>query len=134
MRISDWSSDVCSSDLIVGLTIKNEYGDWVLYDAQQRPMTSRTFKSPKLALDAFLLIDMPSSKDNPLSASRSGARHKKSPVRTCRPAFFCRYNWHRFLFSRHTFKELLCLLLRRTAEGRVGTESVGMCHIRGEPP
>src|SRR3546814_2694294 len=49
---------------IVGLTIKNEYGDWVLYDAQQRPMTSRTFKSPKLALDAFLLIEMPSSKDN----------------------------------------------------------------------
>lgn len=53
---------------IVGLTIKNEYGDWVLYDAQQRPMTSRTFKSPKLALDAFLLIEMPSSKDNPPSA------------------------------------------------------------------
>src|SRR3546814_10952099 len=85
---------------IVGLTIKNEYGDWVLYDAQQRPMTSRTFKSPKLALDAFLLIEMPSSKDNPPSASRSGARHKKSPVRTCRPGLFCRSNWDRLLLDR----------------------------------
>ena len=49
---------------IVGLTIKNEYGDWVLYDAQQRPMTSRTFKLPKLALDAFILIEIVPPKDH----------------------------------------------------------------------
>lgn len=43
---------------IVGLAIKNEYGDWLLYDANQRSMTTRTFKSPKLALEAFIAIEI----------------------------------------------------------------------------
>src|SRR3546814_18044905 len=96
---------------IVGLTIKNEYGDWVLYDAPRRPMTSSTFKSPKLALDAFLLIEMPSSTDNPHSAERYGTSHKKSTVRTVRLGLFGRHNMNRLLFSRKTFKALICLLL-----------------------
>lgn len=49
---------------IVGTVIKNDHGQWGLYDAQKRPMTTRTFASPKLARDAFVEIEMPPRLDS----------------------------------------------------------------------
>src|SRR3546814_6739472 len=61
--------------------------------------------------------------------------HTKSPVRTCRPGPFCRYNWDRLLFSRKTFKDLICILLslrmRRRPHSPLATRtpSVGPCFV-----
>src|SRR3546814_9314193 len=61
--------------------------------------------------------------------------HTKSPVRTCRPGLFCRYNWDRLLFSRKTFKDLICILLslrmRRRPHSPLATRtpSVGPCFV-----
>ncbi len=43
---------------IVGTVVKNDYGQWSLYDADKRLMTTRTFENPKSARDAFVLLEV----------------------------------------------------------------------------
>src|SRR3546814_4708343 len=44
MRISDWSSDVCSSDLWTLYSHNQLYGVWRIADAGERPDTKRSLR------------------------------------------------------------------------------------------
>src|SRR3546814_15387307 len=75
MRISDWSSDVCSSDLVAGVdpgiddqTIENAFPAWlrtcissVLDKHNLRALVSRLDQSERLQHAMFAIADMASS-------------------------------------------------------------------------
>src|SRR3546814_9691630 len=75
MRISDWSSDVCSSDLVAGVdpgiddqTIENAFPAWlrtcissVLDKNNLRALVSRLDQSERLQHALFAIADMASS-------------------------------------------------------------------------
>src|SRR3546814_4206334 len=67
MRISDWSSDVCSSDLLKGdIVVKKAYCDWARYKEFKAPMHEAAFElieiphlrmSGKNSADIRLVVD-----------------------------------------------------------------------------
>src|SRR3546814_10949294 len=104
MRISDWSSDVCSSDLLVGLTAAAGVEDAPVRFDDVRAVVCRVAEP----------VMLPARED--ADRAPEGLQH-----RVCgRP--------------RDDAVELAVLVCKRSEESRDGKEGVSTCRSRGLPP
>src|SRR3546814_12657903 len=121
MRISDWSSDVCSSDLITGDAAKQLFADAGLdLDAMYAAAGKRGFKA--VPLDATVSFDLKSTVTEKSSRNVIGVLPG-----TERPGEAVVYMGHWDHLGKHEGEE------GRSEERRVGKEGVSTCSSRWSP-
>src|SRR3546814_16850548 len=121
MRISDWSSDVCSSDLVVGVGDELvQQGARPVCPQRQHPLRRIAQRPPGARRDILRVGQVEQRVADPLSAALRQAERRLAEFERRGETAFART----LVYERDTERTL------RSAERRVGKECVSKCRSR----